>query len=127
MLNGFVYTMRTFERKGMTPVWITDKRGGKKLAEGIMTFRQHVPINEIHTNSIPDIYTKASGFKNTEEWIEEFAKLHEENPLAVNIYIYHVMLYFPEIHKPKKKSWLNEEITYPERGWKKKEIAMVTA
>lgn len=75
--KGFVFTFRTYkgyDRK-LGRNWITDKRGGKKIADVIITLSTDHLIKPI-TIYLKD-FVFASGFKNTTEWIEEIERLNK--------------------------------------------------
>lgn len=68
--NGFVYTFRVHRRKRTGRDWMTDKRGGRKIAD--------VFIEEIGcfrpTGLLP--YVEYSGFDSYREWQEEIVALN---------------------------------------------------
>ena len=82
--NGFVYTLR-LKRKRTGRDWITDRRGGKKIADVNIEF-----VSVIRANNINDLekYVPYSGFKSLDEWLIEAFKLNGSLPL----YLYKVKL-----------------------------------
>lgn len=77
--KGFVYTLRP-KRKRVGRDWLTDKRGGKKIAEVKIEF-----IKMITKDNIEDLkeYAPYSGFESLDEWLKEAYKLNGSLPLAL--------------------------------------------
>ncbi|HDN17558.1 MAG TPA: hypothetical protein ENF41_00685 [Candidatus Bathyarchaeota archaeon] len=67
--NGWVFTFRT-EPKELGPVWITDGRGRKKIANGRVVWRGGIHIARL------DTFLEGSGFSSEEEWLSEIRRLN---------------------------------------------------
>ena len=67
--NGVVFTFRLHRREPVGRDWMTDKRGGRKIAD--------VEVEEVgYFNSLDlDPYVAYSGFSSVEEWNEEIKRI----------------------------------------------------
>lgn len=86
LLNkGTAYTFRTHEHL-ICNDYVTNKRGGKKIAEVKVT--KVIPIKTIDENTLKP-YVQESGFPTTEEWI---SAIKHFNPNIKEGYIWKVEL-----------------------------------
>lgn len=81
-----VYTMRTHTHKEGKD-WATDKRGGKKIAD--------VVITEIKDPSSAMDYVALSGFSNILEWEEAFLELNPIHKKWDGLHLYKVEIISP--------------------------------
>jgi hypothetical protein len=71
--RGVVFTFRLHRRKaGME--WVTDRRGGHKIADVI------VEEEGVFTRHNLGLYVEFSGFNTLQEWIEEVWRLNKRIP-----------------------------------------------
>lgn len=71
--HGFVYTFRTHKRLRLGTDWITDKRGGKKIANVRITF---IKITRDLNELMP--FLKHSGFNNIIDWNTAIMELNPD-------------------------------------------------
>lgn len=71
LANGIVYTFRVHRRKHTGKDWMTDKRGGRKIADIFIE-----EIGELRPTRLVQ-YVKHSGFHSYAEWITEIVKLNK--------------------------------------------------
>ena len=98
--NGHIYTIRWAKIKADV-VWITSKRGGKKIADAVVAYIgevvQVVPDNEWYVADKAsaigklDEFVNESGFNSVEDWLEEVKKLNG-GKLPEKMYLYYVKL-----------------------------------
>ena len=76
--NGIVFTFRLHRRKSVGRDWMTDRRGGRKIAD--------VYVEEVGLfNSLKlDPYVPYSGFASVEEWNEEIKRILKWDKLPPN-------------------------------------------
>ena len=99
MESGHVFTIRTKKRCGY--VWITDKRGGKKLADGFIAYVGEVcrlmPDNDwwvvdgAFAIDKLEKFVYHSGFVSVEEWLNAKKELHS-GKLPDKMYLHYVVL-----------------------------------
>ena len=90
--NGAVVTFRVDEHK-LGKDWISDKRGGKKLADVIVS--KIVLDKNLPSATIYDLhpFVKLSGFQTTTEWIEAIKRRNPKSkPEELEGELYLVML-----------------------------------
>jgi len=87
--HGRVYTFRKNRRKRVGRDWITDRRGGRKIAD--VTIEEEAPV--FHLNTLRK-YVGESGFQTVDEWIEEIRRLNG-GKLPTAGYLYKVTLIEP--------------------------------
>jgi len=68
--NGVVFTFRAKRRKKLGEDWITDRRGGRKIADILVEEEGKFKPQDL------GLYVKYSGFSTLEEWIEEIKRLN---------------------------------------------------
>ena len=94
--HGRVYTCRLHKR-GLNDVlplvnlpcgrdWITNKRGGKKIADVLI-----VEIAQVNISELDPYWVKRSGFNSKEEWIEAIKSLNKGKDCDA-CYVYRVSL-----------------------------------
>jgi len=90
--HGYVYTIRAKKRPEGKD-WVTNKRGGKKIANVFVKYVGVVRIEE--TGSIVltkcgvrllEEYVRKSGFWDEQEWLEEVRKLNGTLPDKAHLY-----------------------------------------
>ena len=91
--NGQVYTVR-IKKKKMKPWylkkdWMTDKRGGKKIADVFVEYWFSIKRDELETVLIH--YVKNSGFLTVSEWLQEIKRL-AKGKLPPVLHLYRVLL-----------------------------------
>lgn len=69
--NGAVYTFRVKRRKKVGKDWITDRRGGRKIAEVLIE-----EVGEFAPTGLTP-YVGLSGFNSLEEWTAEIRRLND--------------------------------------------------
>ena len=76
MEKGYVFTFRIFKNynRKLGRNWITDKRGGKKIADVIICNATDYLIKPIPIHLKDFVF--ASGFNTTTEWIEEIKRIN---------------------------------------------------
>jgi len=99
MEHGYIYTIRTKKRAG--EVWITDRRGGKKIADGFIVYvgevNQLLPDNDWWVTQGAcaleklEKFVQHSGFDSIEEWINAVKELHG-GELPDRMYLHYVKL-----------------------------------
>lgn len=67
--NGWVFTFRA-RPKELGPVWITDGRGRKRIANGRVVWRRKIHIMHL------DTFLEGSGFNSVDEWLSEIRRLN---------------------------------------------------
>jgi len=68
--NGVVFTFRSKRRKKLGEDWITDRRGGHKIADVLVEEERKFKPQEL------GLYVEYSGFSTLEEWIGEIERLN---------------------------------------------------
>ena len=68
--NGVVFTFRAKRRKKLGRDWISDRRGGRKIANVLVEEEGKFKPQEL------GLYVEYSGFSTLEEWIEEIRRLN---------------------------------------------------
>ena len=68
--NGVVFTFRAKRRKRLGRNWITDRRGGKRIAYILIEEEGVFKPSQLH------LYVDYSGFSTLEEWIKEIERLN---------------------------------------------------
>ena len=68
--NGVVFTFRAKRRKKLGRDWITDRRGGHKIADILVEEEGKFKPQEL------DLNVEYSGFNTLEEWIGEIKRLN---------------------------------------------------
>ena len=84
--NGIVFTFRVHRRLMMGKDWITDKRGGRKIANVIVETEGAFSPADLGT------YVTYSGFDSLEEWHEEIKRILNWNKLPLEGWLYKVSL-----------------------------------
>lgn len=74
--HGFVYTFRKEEKTRGRVFWLKRKRLGRKIGEAVVTQAYKV----FPGDKTLDLFTEASGFDTTQEWVEEIKNLNEGVP-----------------------------------------------
>jgi len=84
--RGVVYTVRPQRRKREGRVWITNRRGGRKIANGYAILVAEIASFSELEKYLP-AYVKHSGFSSIAEWIDEIKKLNSKLPEKFWIYL----------------------------------------
>lgn len=94
--NGMVYTVRAKKRKLRGEYighdWITDRRGGRKIADVIV--EHWMPIDKDSLETVLTHYVRWSGFLTVTEWINEIKKFNG-GKLPRKLHLYRVTLIKP--------------------------------
>jgi len=90
--EGIVYTFRIHKRKRYGSDWITDKRGGSKIADANIFF-----VKDVRSSEDLEPYVHHSGFRDLSEWttaIEELTglRLEFEKKGEIKGYLFRVSL-----------------------------------
>jgi len=91
--NGQVYTVRTKKRKEKmfkpSKDWLTDRRGGRKIADVLVEY--WLPVRREELELLLQRYVKKSGFLTVNEWIQEIKRL-AKGKLPPVLHLYRVLL-----------------------------------
>ena len=68
--NGVVFSFRSKRRKKLGRDWITDRRGGHKIADALVEEEGKFKLQDL------GLYVEYSGFSTLEEWIAEIRRLN---------------------------------------------------
>lgn len=90
--HGCVYTLRAKKRKEGKD-WVTNKRGGKKLADVFVKYVGEVRIKESGSIVLTERgvrlleeFVRRSGFWSEDEWLNEVRKLNGTLPDRTHLY-----------------------------------------
>ena len=90
--HGCVYTLRAKKRREGRD-WVTNKRGGKKIANVLIKYVGEVKISETGSTVLTkcgvrllEEYVCRSGFWSEEEWLNEVRKLNGTLPDRAHLY-----------------------------------------
>jgi len=87
--TGSVVTFRTKKRYYPNKEWVTDRRGGKKIADVAIYYITEVEISD---RKRLEAYVYRTGFDSVDEWIAEIRKLHGDVKYG-HLYLVKIMEY----------------------------------